>query len=144
MKKFELVITRPNGKEEVIKRNLTEEQAIEYFENIDNTYYREQKQVKKYRVNGSEHFNLHSMRDKLYVMRDSAVEEGDWATADMAQDRIEEVESLLHKAPCVGSLVDWTTLKRIREIQSERQFIRYQTCLAAGDSEEDAALAFEL
>lgn len=44
MKKFELVITRPNGAEEVIKRNLTESQAIEYFQNIDNTYYREQKQ----------------------------------------------------------------------------------------------------
>jgi hypothetical protein len=44
MKKFELIITRPNEKEEVIKRNLTEKQAIEYFENIDNTYYREQKE----------------------------------------------------------------------------------------------------
>ena len=41
--KYELIITRPNGKEEVIKRNLTEKQAIEYFSNIDNTYYREQK-----------------------------------------------------------------------------------------------------
>ena len=44
MKKFELIITRTNGKEEVIKRNLTEEQAIEYFDNIDNTYYREQEE----------------------------------------------------------------------------------------------------
>jgi hypothetical protein len=40
--KYELIITRPNGKEEVIMRNLPEWQAIEYFENIDNTYYREQ------------------------------------------------------------------------------------------------------
>lgn len=42
MKKYELIITRANGKEEAIKRNLTEEQAINYFCNIDNTYYREQ------------------------------------------------------------------------------------------------------
>lgn len=42
MEKYELVITRANGKEEVIKRNLTLEQAIYYFEGIDNTYYREQ------------------------------------------------------------------------------------------------------
>lgn len=100
--------------------------------------------MKKYRVNGSEHFNLHSMRDKLYVMRDSAVDDSDWETADLAQERIDEVEALLHKAPCVGSLVDWATLKRIREIQAERQLIRYNTCLANGDSESDAALAFTL
>lgn len=100
--------------------------------------------MKKYRVNGSEHFNLHSMRDKLYVMRDSAVEDRDWETADRAQERIDEVEALLHKAPCVGSLVDWATLKRIREIQAERQLIRYNICLANGDSERDAALAFTL
>jgi hypothetical protein len=42
MKKYELVIKRANGKEEVIKRNLTLKQAIDYFEGIDNTYYREQ------------------------------------------------------------------------------------------------------
>ena len=45
MEKFELIIIRPNGKEEVIKRNLTEEQAIEYFYGIDNTYYREQEKI---------------------------------------------------------------------------------------------------
>lgn len=42
MKKFEVVIIRPNGKEEVIHRNLTEKQAIEYTDYIENTYYREQ------------------------------------------------------------------------------------------------------
>ena len=41
-KKYELIIIRPNGKEEVIHRNLTEEQAIDYFCGIENTYYREQ------------------------------------------------------------------------------------------------------
>lgn len=40
-KKYELILVKPNG-EEVIHRNLTEEQAIEYFYGIDNTYYREQ------------------------------------------------------------------------------------------------------
>lgn len=39
---YELVIVRPNGKEEVIHRNLTELEAIELFEGIDNTYYRKQ------------------------------------------------------------------------------------------------------
>ena len=44
MNKYELVHVQPwNGKEVVIKRNLTEKQAIEYFNGIDNTYYREQK-----------------------------------------------------------------------------------------------------
>lgn len=100
--------------------------------------------MKKYRVNGSEHFNLHSMRDKLYVMRDSAIEGRDWATVDLAEERIEEVEALLHKAPCVGALVEWETLKRIREIQAERQFIRYSICLANGDSESEAAIAFTI
>lgn len=44
-KRFELVHIQPwNGKEVVIKRNLTEKEAIEYFNGIDNTYYREQKE----------------------------------------------------------------------------------------------------
>lgn len=100
--------------------------------------------MKKYRVNGSEHFNLVSMREKLYVQRDDAVDNRDWDAADIADERIQEIEALLRKAPSVGSLVDWQTLKRIREIQSERQMIRYQTCLAAGDNEKDAAIAFTI
>lgn len=44
MKKYELVFVKPNGKEEVIHKNLTEYQAIEYFYGIDNTYYREQEE----------------------------------------------------------------------------------------------------
>lgn len=44
-KRFELVHIQPwDGKEVVIKRNLTEKEAIEYFNGIDNTYYREQKE----------------------------------------------------------------------------------------------------
>lgn len=42
MMKYEVVIERPNGKDEVIYKNLTEKQAIEYTDFIDNTYYREQ------------------------------------------------------------------------------------------------------
>ena len=48
----------------------------------------------------------------------------------------------MDKAYCVGALVDWPTLKAIREIQAERQMIRYQNSLAAGSNERDAALAF--
>lgn len=44
MKEYEVVHIQPwNGKEVVIHKNLTEKQAIEYFEGIDNTYYREMK-----------------------------------------------------------------------------------------------------
>ena len=39
---YEVVIKRPNGEEEVIHKNLTKEQAIEYTDYIDNTYYKEQ------------------------------------------------------------------------------------------------------
>lgn len=46
-KTWEVVHIQPwNGKEVVIKRNLTEKQAIEYFNGIDNTYYREQEGTK--------------------------------------------------------------------------------------------------
>jgi len=58
--------------------------------------------------------------------------------------RLEEINQLMEKAYCVGALVDWPTLKRIREIREERQLIRYNTCLAAGASEREAAQAFEL
>lgn len=42
MKKFEVVHSNMVGVESVIHRNLTEQQAVEYTEGIDNTYYREQ------------------------------------------------------------------------------------------------------
>jgi len=50
----------------------------------------------------------------------------------------------MEKAYCVGALVDWPILKRIREIKEERQLIRYNICLLHGASEKDAARAFEL
>jgi hypothetical protein len=45
MLKYEVVIKKPNGKEEVIHKNLTLKEAIEYFENINNTYYRKMEQA---------------------------------------------------------------------------------------------------
>lgn len=107
--------------------------------------------MKKYRVNESEHFNLYSMYDKLKCIEMDMQElpataayaytDEQW---DKLQDRIHEVEELMEKAYCVGALVDGPTLKRIREIKEERQLIRYNTCLAQGASEKDAAMAFEL
>ena len=100
--------------------------------------------MRKYRVNSSEHFNLMSMREKLYVLRDEVLESNNWDEVEAIEDRISEVEALLDKAPYVGSLVDWLTLKRIREIKEERQHIRYARCLSSGMTEAEAALAFEI
>lgn len=97
---------------------------------------------KKYRVNESEMFNLDSMRTHLLVVRDEAIDKKDWELADKMEARIEEVEKLMEQAWCVGALVDWPTLARIREIKNERCLQRYATCLAAGMSEELAAGAF--
>lgn len=104
--------------------------------------------MKKYRVNASEHFNLLSMYDKLKCQQIDMEEapahtytEAQWEELDK---RLEEVNQLMEKAYCVGALVDWPTLKRIREIKEERQLIRYNTCLAAGESERNVAMAFEL
>jgi hypothetical protein len=63
---------------------------------------------------------------------------------DKVMDRIDELEDLLDKAYCVGALVDWDTLKRIREIKDERQLMRYNKCLQNGASEKDASLAFQV
>ena len=99
--------------------------------------------MKKYRVNSTEHFNLHSMYDHLKCI-EIDMEEGTIPWDDAVLDRLEELEDLMDKAPWVGSMVDWPTLKRIREIKDERHMIRYTTCLAAGAEERDAALAFEV
>ena len=103
-------------------------------------YYR--RPAKLYRVNESEHFNLQSMHDKLMCQRYEAEENNDWDAYNAVTERIEEVESLLGKAPCIGARVDWPTLKRIREIRDERNMIRYSAALANGASERDAANAF--
>ena len=104
--------------------------------------------MKKYRVNESEHFNLYSMHDKLKCIEIDMQEapahtytDEQW---DEVQERISEVEELMEKAYCVGALVDWETLKAIREIQEERRLIRYERCLAAGDNEKEAAIALTL
>lgn len=99
--------------------------------------------AKKYRVNSSEHFNLYSMREHLKCI-EIDMEEGAIPWDDTVLDRIDEVEDLLDAAPYVGALVDWPTLKRIREIKDERQMIRYAKCLAQGTPERDAALAFDI
>lgn len=99
--------------------------------------------TKKYRINSTEHFNLFSMYEHLKCI-EIDMDEGTIPYDEKVLDRIEEVEKLMDAAPWVGSLVDWPTLKRIREIKDERQMIRYTTCLAKGDSEKDAAIAFEV
>ena len=99
--------------------------------------------TKKYRVNGSEVFNLQSMYEKLKCI-EIDMDEGTIPYDEKIIDRIEEVEKLMDAAPYVGSLVDWPTLKRIRKIKEERQMIRYATCLAQGTPENEAAMAFEI
>ena len=110
--------------------------------------FRGAEQMKKYRVNESEHFNLYSMHDKLKCIEIDMQEAPAHTYTDEqwneVQERICEVEELMEKAYCVGALVDWPTLKRIREIKEERQLMRYNACMEQGASEKDAAMAFEL
>lgn len=101
------------------------------------------KSAKKYRVNESEVFNLQSMYDKLNVWL-IEMQDGEREWDETIFERLEEVEDLMNKAYGVGVLVDWNTLKRIREIKDERQMLRYTRSLAAGHSERDAAIAFQL
>ena len=103
--------------------------------------------MKKYRVNESEVFNLQSMYehlkcDEIYMNENI----DDYSKKDFTAlyERIKEVENLMDKAYCVGALVTWPELKRIREIKAERQLIRYATCLAMGTPENEAAIAFDL
>lgn len=99
--------------------------------------------AKKYRVNESEVFNLQSMYDKLNVWL-IEMQDGEREWDETIFERLEEVEDLMNKAYGVGALVDWNTLKRIREIKEERQMLRYARSLTAGHSERDAAFAFQL
>lgn len=104
--------------------------------------------MKKYRVSESEHFNLYSMYEHLKCieieMQDAPVHTYTDEQWNNLQNKISEIEELIVKAYCVGALVDYKTLKRIREIKEERQLIRYKTCLEQGASERDAAIAFDL
>lgn len=105
----------------------------------------EEHKMRKYRVNGSEHFNLISMYEHLKCLEIEMIEEYERFTEeqfDELLDRIEEVEKLMDKAPCIGARVDWTTLKRIREIRDERNLIRYSRALENGASEKEAGYAF--
>lgn len=99
--------------------------------------------TKKYRVNESEHFNLMSMYDHLKA-REIMMQEDEIPWEDDIEEKIEEVERLMEEAYCVGALVEWPTLKRIREIKDERQNIRYANALTNGASEADAAYAFQM
>ena len=101
------------------------------------------KSAKKYRINESEVFNLQGMYDKLNVWL-IEMQDGEREWDETIFERLEEVEDLMNKAYGVGALVDCNTLKRIREIKDERQMIRYTRSLAAGHSERDAAIAFQL
>lgn len=104
--------------------------------------------MKKYRVNGSERFNLFSMYDHLkYIeIKMEEAQPGTYSAEewDRLYQQLDEVQNLMNKAPCVGALVDWPTLKAIRKIQAERQMIRYQTCIADGSEECEAAIALEM
>ena len=104
--------------------------------------------MRKYRVNESEHLNLYSMYDHLRCIEIDMQEAPADSYTDMQWDdiegRIAEVEDLMEKASCVGALVDWPTLKRIREIKDERQMIRYTRSLAAEATEKEAGLVFDL
>lgn len=83
------------------------------------------------------------MYDKLNVWL-IEMQDGEREWDETIFERLEEVEDLMNKACGVGALVDWNTLKRIREIKDERQMMRYTRSLAAGHSERDAAIAFQL
>lgn len=96
------------------------------------------KQVKRYRVNESEVFNLNSMYDHLKCMEIDARENGDWDALYKIEERIEEVENLLESARYIGALVTWPQLKRIREIRDERNVIRYNIAIRNGASDREA------
>ena len=100
-----------------------------------------EKDMKKYRVNESEHFNLMSMYDHLKWLEIDARDNSDWNALEKIEERLEEVESLLESAYCIGALVTWEQLKRIREIRDERNMIRYNIAIQNGASDRDAGYA---
>lgn len=97
--------------------------------------------MKKYRVNESEHLNLMSMYDHLKCLEIDARENDDWSALEKVEEQLEEVESLLESAYCIGALVTWPQLKRIREIRDERNSIRYNIAIQNDVSNQDAGYA---
>ena len=81
---------------------------------------------KLYRVSANEHFNLMSMLDKVWNEVYEARENGTFEQEEAAETKKDE--ELLDKAPCVGSLVTWQTLARIREVATAREAMRDAIC----------------
>lgn len=82
-----------------------------------------------------------SMYDHLKAGMIDAQESRDWDTYDKLEKQCDEVEELLESAYCVGALVTWEQLKRIREIRDERNEIRYNIAIRNGASARDAQSA---
>lgn len=97
--------------------------------------------MKKYRINESDHFNLMSMYGHLKCLEIDARDNSVWDALEKVEERIEEVESLLDSAYCIGALVTWPQLKRIREIRDERNELRYNIAIQKGASDREAGYA---
>lgn len=83
-----------------------------------------------------------SMYEHLKCLEIEAQENKDWDELEKVEERLEEVENLLESAYCIGALVTWPQLKRIREIRDERNLIRYTKAIQSGASDQDAGYAF--
>lgn len=90
--------------------------------------------MKRYRVNRSEYLGLYKMDNYLaeaeLIMKmapDHKYTDKQW---NKLQNRIGEIKILRDKANYIGALVDWPTLKRIREIEEEQECIGCNSCLA--------------
>lgn len=62
-------------------------------------------------------------------------------TLEKVEEQLEEIESLLEAAYCIGALVTWPQLKCIREIRDERNAIRYNIEIRNGASDRGAGYA---
>lgn len=103
---------------------------------------------RKYYVKHNYRFNLDSMRISMLNirddMRDGVITEpvevmGELMTEDAVEAFIAEIEDLIYKA---YGQVTGKEYGRIKAISDARNAMRYATCIAAGMSEYDAALAF--
>lgn len=86
----------------------------------------------EYRVTRSEYLSLYKLRNELanieLMMQSAPVHIYTDEQLNKIQDRICEVEELMNTAYGKWALVDWLTLKRIREIQDEQQLIKNCSC----------------